>query len=105
MMNFTRFPETAVVNVDGIRTAKSSAAAKRIGRALEADTPIAFSQHWGKMGAITKARFVREFGDPAKVTDEKPRKAYDWRIAREDLLGADARRVFVNNALQGWGLV
>ena len=43
---------------------------KRIAAALEADSPIAFSQHWGKMGDITKARFGREFGDPAKVTEE-----------------------------------
>jgi hypothetical protein len=104
-MNFTRFPETAVINVDGIRTAKSSAAAKRIAAALEADAPIAFSQHWGKMGDITKARFDREFGDPAKVDVGKPRKSRDWRIAREELLNADARRVFVNKALERWGLV
>lgn len=101
LMAFTRFPETAVINVDGIRTGRSHEAAVRMLAALERDPAIPFSQHWGKMGNITAARVIREFGDPAAPTLTPARR---WRLARERLLDPAMRTVFASDALRAWGL-
>jgi len=97
---FTRFPETAVINVDGIRSAKSSAAGARIARAL-ADNKVAFSQHWGKMGEITCEHIEDQFG-PSSVASSRLAK---WKTARAALLDSDIQNIFQNKALRNWCLV
>lgn len=100
-MAFTRFPETVVVNCDGVRTTRSQAAVRRILAALECDPAIPFSQHWGKMGEFTQGRLRREYGDPG---DPRPSRARRWREARETLLDPAMRAAFASDGLREWGL-
>lgn len=99
-MAFTRFDETVVVNLDGLRKPQSAEAARRVALALET-AGIEFSQHWGKQGVISPARVIDGFGDPTM----KDTKAWKWRNARLTLLD-DARmlRVVRTAQLEEWGL-
>lgn len=99
-MAFTRFPETVVINLDGLRTAKSRAAVAQTRRNFDSGG-IPFSQHWGKMGVITHDRLVREFGDPYVPGT----RFHSWRRARETLVPPSARAVFHSKAFDDWGLV
>jgi len=97
---FTRFDDTVVVNLDGLRKPQSSDAAKRVALALET-AGIGFSQHWGKQGVISPARVIAGFGDPAVHGT----KAWRWRNARLTLLSDPRmRRVIRTRQLEEWGL-
>lgn len=99
LLTFTRFAETVVVNLDGLRTGASRDATAKVALALE-QAGIPFGQHWGKMGVISPARFRRDHGDPADATSRAGR----WLAARRRLVGA-ASDVLRNDALATWGLV
>ncbi len=96
---FTRFDDSAVINLDGLITRASARAVADTLANFNA-AGIEFSQHWGKMGIITPARLVHEFGDPAVPTSALAR----WKAARDHLLSPEARAVFCNTALISWGL-
>jgi hypothetical protein len=99
LLAFQRFEESVVVNLDGMRTPQSAAAARNVALALEREN-IPFSQHWGKMGAITFNRFCREFGDP----EDPATPAGKWRDVRERLISPQMRPLLGNEALSRWGL-
>lgn len=97
---FTRFPETVVINMDGPRHERCARAARRISCALEA-AGIAFSQHWGKQGAITPNRLAHEYGDP----NDLHTPAGKWRAARHHLINdAEMRRTLTNRMIERLGL-
>jgi hypothetical protein len=100
LMAFTRFAETAVVNFDGLRTARSEGAARNVALALEREG-VPFSQHWGKQGLITANRVARDFGSPADPASRTAR----WQAARQALVPAAMQPVFGNDALRRWGLI
>lgn len=99
LLAFTRFPQTVIVNMDGLRTDRSREAARRVALALET-AGVPFSQHWGKQGLITPSRFRRDFGDPS----DPGSRAGRWRGVRESLLQPDARPALRNRAIIDWGL-
>lgn len=100
LLAFTRFPDSVVINLDGLRTPQSERAARDVALALErADIP--FSQHWGKQGAITANRVARDFGGDADPASPAAR----WRAARAALVPAPMRSVLGNDALRRWGLI
>lgn len=104
LLAFTRFPNTVVVNLDGLREGlglggQCEEAAKRVAYALEYDG-LEFSQHWGKQGRISRNRFMAGFGDPSDPAS----KAGQWRHVRERLLSPDMREVITSPALRAWDL-
>lgn len=100
LLAFTRFPETVVINLDGMRTPHSTTAARNVALSLEREN-IPFSQHWGKMGAITPNRFMRDYGRP----DDPLSLAGRWRAARRRLLPTEMLPLLGNEALRNWGLM
>jgi hypothetical protein len=100
LLAFTRFPETVVINLDGLRLfGWAKAAARRVAFALEHHR-IPFSQHWGKQGVITRRRVECGFGDPADPCTRAGR----WRCVRHSLLDSEMRSVLTNKAIEEWGL-
>lgn len=99
LMAFTRFDDSVVVNMDGLRTLNSADAARNVALALER-AAIPFSQHWGKQGVITSTRVARDFGSPADPTTRAGR----WRAARYRLLSPAMRETIRSDALSAWGL-
>jgi hypothetical protein len=100
LLAFTAFPDTVVVNMDGLRDRSGPLAAERVALALDM-APFPSRQHWGKQGAITPGRFRAGYGDPA----DSSTRAGRWRSVRDALLEPAVRPVFVNDALGAWGLV
>ena len=99
LMAFTRFDDTVVINMDGLRTLNSADAARNVALALERGA-VPFSQHWGKQGVITSTRVARDFGSPADPTTRAGR----WRAARYRLLSPAMRATIRSDALSAWGL-
>ncbi|HZF45101.1 MAG TPA: FAD-binding protein [Sphingomonadaceae bacterium] len=99
---FSRFPDTAVVNLDGAGASVSPVcplAAAAIFDALD-HHGIDFSLHWGKLGGITSGKVDRDFG-PVGAPGSKLAR---WRRARDLLVPQDMREVLTNDALKQWGL-
>ena len=97
---FTRFHNTTVINMDGLRSDASTDASAAAIAAIEAHG-IPISQHWGKMGRITPDRFAREYDLP---NPPDPSKAEQWRHARSVFLQANVQPVFASEPLKKWGL-
>ena len=93
-MEFTRWEDNIVIDLDGIQSAASDKAAKRVLAALEA-SGIPYALHWGKMGEITAEKVAKDYGD----------KADRWKAARRNLLSDRMQALFKNTALSNWGLV
>lgn len=94
MLAFTRFDDNVVIDLDGMYSAASLAAAERIFEALAA-SDIPFGHHWGKLGPINAASVIADF----------PIGAAAWMKARRDLLEPEMEAIFRNDALERWGLV
>ncbi|OYQ25661.1 hypothetical protein CHU93_13080 [Sandarakinorhabdus cyanobacteriorum] len=103
LLAFQRFPETVVINMDGLRSTACFQAAARIALALEmADIP--FSQHWGKQGEITASRVAREYDGGNDGNPLGQDRAQRWRAARARLLAAPMHDILTNDSLQDWQL-
>jgi FAD/FMN-containing dehydrogenase len=102
-LTFCRFPETAVINIDGIPAALSDepARATRRCQAALADAGILHGLHWGKLGDLDAAKVRADYGDPAD--SRSPRAA--WDRARAALVEPTNPDLFGNGALRAWGLV
>ncbi len=95
LLGFTRFPATAVCELDGVDSNLSRAFFKRIWERLEAEN-IPFALHWGKINFFLTPQRVRNmYGDTA--VDK-------WIECRERILSTDVRKVFSNNFMQSIGL-
>lgn len=125
---FTRFENTAVIEIDGLSplicqlaktnvdmskpnaaellqaleelsgTLPTGAAAVR--KALET-AGIPYSMHWAKLGDLDRAKVYADYGhplDPETLT-------HRWRDTRDFLLGPVGKRMFWNDALIAFGLV
>lgn len=96
-MAFTRFPETVVINLDGLGTSLSPVgpmAAKAVRAALDAAL-IPYGMHWGKLGGIDADLVARDYGVGRVL----------WQAARRRLLPPAMRAIITNPALGEWGLV
>jgi FAD/FMN-containing dehydrogenase len=118
---FTRFDETAVIEIDGASpwfmalmaelhadfaaTANQLAMVVRDGArivrgALE-NVGIDYSMHWAKLGELDAAKIERDFGPSDKPNSLLSR----WRATREALLSDTASQLFRNKAIMDYGLV
>lgn len=108
---FTRFPETAVIEIDGISPNAPGGlghygqfiidAAAKLRAALDA-ADIDYSMHWAKLGTLLADKVAKDFGD---VNDPATR-AGRWRATRERLLAEPLmRNLFWNEAVVTYGLV
>jgi hypothetical protein len=96
LLGFTRYPKTAVFEIDSVNTPKTRAYCKKVWARLEA-AGIPFTLHWGKFNEfLTPARLRRAYGDAA--VDQ-------WIASREALLESPAvRDVFNNRFMSALGL-
>lgn len=118
---FTRFADSAVIEIDGAspwilallakmhedfaQTANQMASAVRDGAMIVRDAletaGIDYSMHWAKLGELDAAKTERDFGPSANPTSPLAR----WRITREKLLTPAMRNIFWNEALVRYGVV
>lgn len=94
LLAFNKFPTTLAISIDGIDNADSrkyfAAAADR----LEAKG-IDYTQHWGKVNALTKTRVLKAYGG----------NVAKWLKARKEVLpDAKDRAVFDNSYIEERGL-
>lgn len=122
-MCFTRFEETAVIDVDGLsplywqmqaakdpdpshaplyqQLAKVVPAAAQKAELALSEAMIDHSAHWAKLGKLDPARVEQGFGP----SSDPGARISRWRSTRERLLGPVARRVFWNEALIQLGIL
>jgi hypothetical protein len=94
LLAFNRFETTLAVSIDGVDSQRSRAYFQAAAERLEADG-IPFTQHWGKVNALTPQRVRRAYGANADR----------WMAARRRLLpDAQDRVLFDNDYLRGLGL-
>jgi hypothetical protein len=118
---FTRFAETAVIEIDGASPWILKFLAKRyddfapIARELETVVRngamlvrhvldakgIEYSMHWAKLGELDAAKIECDFGP----FDDAHSPLARWRMTREKLLSPAMRNIFWNEALVNYGLV
>lgn len=95
LLGFTRFPKTAVCEMDGVDSKLSRDFFKTVWQRLEAEN-IPFALHWGKINFFLTPQRVRSmYGDTA--VDK-------WIECREKLLTPEVRKVFTNTFMQNLGL-
>ncbi|WP_033073658.1 FAD-binding protein [Sphingopyxis sp. MWB1] len=89
-----RFPDNAVIDFDGPRSARTAEAYARVVDLLDAEG-IAFTRHWGKSCQLDAARVCTDYGEDYRR----------WRAARDRLLPDPAHRALFGSAvLDGLGL-
>ena len=99
LLAFTRWPDTVVIDMDGIHTQASRIAGDRVFDALRA-SGIPFSFHWGKIGEIDPAKVEGDYGPSADPASPLAR----WKAARAALLDPALHGGFGGAALREWGL-
>lgn len=93
-LSFIRYDPTCIIDIDGISTPASLKLIKLAADRLEA-AGMPFTQHWGKMNNLSKARVRNAFGGNVDR----------WNATRRLLLPDPAERnVFSSPLLDGWGL-
>jgi len=94
LLAFTRFPETCIVDLDGILSDRTLRFYALVWEAFE-DAGIPFTLHWGKVNDyLNAARVRRMYGD---AVDQ-------WLQSRHTLLDTPSRQVFTNTFLERCGL-
>ena len=94
-LGFTRFPITCIIELDGIDSKLTTKFLKRVWDTLEADG-IPYTMHWGKINSGLTASRVRKM-----YTDDG---VDAWLTARQQLLDAPTRAVFMNDFMKTCGL-
>ncbi len=92
-LGFTRFPNTAIVEVDGVQWKDLDKFIVRLTKALS-DSALDFSLHWGKNADWKPALIDRMYG---------PRKTA-WVNQRNQLVTAAMKKIFANKFLDDIGL-
>jgi hypothetical protein len=95
LLGFTRFPETCVMELDGVDANASRDFCKKVWSRLEA-LNIPFTEHWGKFNFNLNEALIRKMYSDANVNK--------WIACRHQLLNEAARKVFTNGFLQKCGL-
>jgi hypothetical protein len=96
LLGFTRFPVTAVMEMDAVNTPETRAFFNEVWNRLDAGG-IPFTLHWGKYNAfLTPERVRSRYGDGA--VDQ-------WIAGRKTLLeDAGVRQIFTNDFMRAVGL-
>lgn len=90
---FTRFDFTCILEMDGVYSNTTNNFYKAVWDRLDAEQ-IPYTSHWGKMNELDFNRINMMYGNNVDA----------WIVARNNILDADARKVFANPLLQQWGL-
>lgn len=93
-LGFTRFPDTCVIELDGVDGELARRFNREAWKAFE-QSGIEHTVHWGKMNELTPARVRAMYGDE---------RVDAWRTARASLLTSAVRRVFDSDFLRAAGL-
>lgn len=94
-LGFTRFPQTCVVELDGLDSKGNHRVFEHVLQRLE-QRNIPFALHWGKLqGAMHSERMVKMYG---------AERLQSWKAARERLLTLPVREVFTNDFMLKYGL-
>jgi FAD binding domain-containing protein len=93
LLAFTKFPHTCIVELDGVESPVTRNFYDAVWSELDARN-IPYTFHWGKINNLTAAMVLQMYqGNLQK-----------WITARNQLLPADSKKVFNNQALYDWGL-
>ena len=94
LLSFVQYDRTCIIDIDGVENAKTRQVMEAVRIALD-QAHFPYSQHWGKLNNLTKARVRASYGS----------KVDDWNQARAQLLPtAEERFVFSSDLLAGAGL-
>ena len=95
LLAFTRFPQTCIVDLDGVASKGTTLFFEEVWQAFE-DAGIPFTMHWGKANEFLNPMRIRQmYGDAA--VDQ-------WITSRHTLLDEPTRRAFTNAFLERCGL-
>lgn len=112
---FTHWPETAVIEIDGISQFAPGGlgqfggeiikGCQQLRAALDAAN-IPYMMHWAKLGDLDAPRVAVNFGPPTKAFPDALDRIERWRKSRHKLLGNDRMRGFFwNEAVIRYGLI
>ena len=93
-LGFTRFPQTCVIETDGVANEQARDFNTAVWRTMER-SGIPYTLHWGKVNNLTARRVRAMYGDE---------RVDRWRRAREELVPPAARPVFSSSYLRKLGL-
>ncbi len=94
LLAFTRFEPTCVIDMDGVYSRRSTDFFRAAWDDLDA-AGIPYTQHWGKINALTPRRLEAVYGEAVSA----------WRDSRRQLLAREIdRRTFANRFLRRAGL-
>ncbi len=94
LLAFTRYKQTAVLEIDGIYSEKGLSYLRKVWQHLVKNN-IPYTLHWGKINEINAQQVEEMYGvDTVR----------DWISARESLMDAATREVFTNDFLENTGL-
>jgi hypothetical protein len=94
-LGFTRFPDTCVLELDGVDADINHGFADALTAQLEL-LNIPYTLHWGKVNDVLNPQRVRTMYGNARVDT--------WLRHRRQLLSAEAREVFCNGFMERCGL-
>lgn len=112
---FTRWPETAVIEIDGVSQFAPGGlgqyggeiikGCRQLRAALDAAN-IPYMMHWAKLGGLDAPRVAANFGPPTTAFPDALDRIERWRKSRDKLLGNDRMRgLFWNEAVVRYGLI
>jgi hypothetical protein len=94
LLSFVQYPRTCIIDIDGVENPKTRKVMEAVRAAMDA-AHFPYSQHWGKLNNLTKARVRASYGT----------KVDEWNKARAQLLPtAEERFVFSSDLLATAGL-
>ncbi|MCZ6572871.1 MAG: FAD-binding protein [Planctomycetota bacterium] len=92
-LGFTRYPQTCVLELDGVYGDRARRFYGKLWPAFER-SDIPHTYHWGKLHRLTPRRVANMYGNAVE----------DWIAARKSLLGTATREVFSSPFLESIGL-
>ncbi len=95
LLGFTKFPQTCVLEMDGVESDIARNFYKKAWEKLESEG-IPYTLHWGKINFILDAPRIKNMYGVEKVQK--------WIDCRHQLLDEKTRRVFTNSFMQRCGL-
>ena len=112
---FTRWPETAIIEIDGASCHAPGGlgqyggeiikGCRQLRAALDAAN-IPYMMHWAKLGDLDAPRVAANFGQPTTAFPDALDRIERWRRSRDKLLGNDRMRgLFWNEAVVRYGLI
>lgn len=95
MLGFTCFPQTCVLEMDGVDATQSRQFIEQVWQRME-DVGFAFTQHWGKLNYNLNNRLIRKMYSDTTVNK--------WISCRHQLMDTATRNIFTNDFMKRCGL-